>query len=85
MQIKKILYYCNTEGNKSAYIYTFSNSTHYIDSEICEWQKDSALVDIIDRCDQMKQTGTFEGFAYGTSWQNSTHYIDNRICEWKEK
>ena len=85
IQIKKILYYCSTDGYKPALVYTFSNSTHYIDSDICEWQKDSTLVDIIDRCDQINQTGTFGGFAYGASWQNSTHYIDNRICEWKEK
>ena len=84
VQIKKILYHCNADRSKPAHVYTFSNSTHYIDSNICKWQKDSVLADIIDRCDQIKQTGTFGGFAHGSSWQNHTHYIDNHSCEWKE-
>ena len=83
LQTKKILYLCNADENIIGTGYKFSNSTHYIDSDVCEWQKDSVLVDIIDRCEQIKQTGTFGGFAYGASWQNDTHYIDNATCEWK--
>ena len=85
VQIKKILYHCNADENRLGTAYEFSNSTHYIDSDVCSWQKDSVLVDILDRCDQIKQTGTFGWFVYGASWQNGTHYIDNNICEWKEK
>ena len=85
VQIKKILYFCDANERKPGHIYQFSNSTHYIDSDICEWQKNSVLIDIVDRCDQINQTGTFGGFAYGASWQNSTHYIDNFTCEWNEK
>lgn len=44
----------------------------------------SVLGDILDRCDQIKRTGTFEGFAYGSSWENETHYIDNMDCKWIE-
>ena len=85
VQIKKILYHCNTNENKPSTVYKFSNSTHYIDSDICEWQKDFVLADILKRCEQVKQTGTFGGFAYGASWQNNTHYINNNVCKWKEK
>ena len=85
VQIKKILYRCNADENIIGTGYKFSNSTHYIDSDICEWQKDFVLADIVDRCEQIKQTGTFGGFAYGASWQNNTHYIDDNSCEWKEK
>ena len=63
---------------------SWENSTHYIDNNICEWQKNSVLIDILDRCEQIKKTGTFGGFAYGASWQNDTHYIDNTICEWEK-
>ncbi|QMU55184.1 MAG: hypothetical protein GKS07_10005 [Nitrosopumilus sp.] len=85
LQIKKILYHCNTDENIIGTVYEFLNSTHYIDSDICEWQKDFVLADILEKCEQIKQTGTFGGFAYGASWQNSTYYIDNNICEWREK
>ena len=63
---------------------SWENSTHYIDNNICEWQKSSVLIDILDRCEQIKKTGTFGGFAYGASWQNDTHYIDNTTCEWEK-
>ena len=63
---------------------SWENSTHYINNNICEWQKNSVLIDILDRCEQIKKTGTFGGFAYGASWQNSTHYIDNTTCEWEK-
>ena len=62
---------------------SWGNFTHYINNNICEWQKDSVMIDILDRCTQIKETGTFGGFAYGASWQNDTHYIDNTTCEWK--
>ena len=42
------------------------------------------MIDILDRCEQIKETGTFGGFAYGASWQNDTHYIDNTLCEREE-
>ena len=83
LQIEKILDNCNVGGATTATLYKFSNSTHYIDSNICEWQKDSVLVDILDRCEEIRQTGTFGGFAYGASWQNGTHYIDNDSCKWE--
>ena len=63
---------------------SWENSTHYIDNNICEWQKNSSLIDILGRCEQIKKTGTFGGFVYGTSWQNDTHYIDNTVCEWEK-
>ncbi len=62
---------------------SWENSTHYIDNNICEWQKNSVLIDVLDRCEQIKETGTFGGFAYGASWQNDTHYIDNTACKWE--
>ena len=83
LQIKKILDQCNIDGVTINILYKFSNSTHYIDSKVCEWQKDSVLTDILDRCEQIKRTGTFGGFAYGASWQNDTHSIDNNSCKWE--
>lgn len=80
-RIQKILDHCNTERAKIQPPYKFSNSTHYIDSDVCSWQKGSVLIDILDRCDQIKETGTFDGFAYGSTWQNDTHYIDNTNCK----
>ena len=85
LQIQKILDHCNAEGVKIQPNYKFSNATHYIDSDICSWQKDSTLIDILDRCDQIKTTGSFGGFAYGASWQNDTHSIDNNSCKWEIK
>jgi len=44
--------------------------------------KYSVLADILDRCEQIKKTGTFDGFTYSLSWKNDTHYIDNNSCRW---
>jgi len=85
LPIQKILEYCNADGVKIQPLYKFSNSTHYIDSNVCEWQKDFVLIDILDRCDQIKKTGSFGGFAYGRNWQNDTHYIDNMDCKWENR
>ena len=49
VQIKKIMYHCNADEKRIGTVYEFSNSTHYMDSDICEWQKDSVLVDIVGR------------------------------------
>jgi hypothetical protein len=84
LQIKKVLDQCNNESKvQISILYKFSNLTHYIDGHVCEWQKDSVLIDILDRCKQIKETGSFDGFAYGSSWQNETHSIDNSSCKWE--
>ena len=78
--------YTMPDGRKYAIAdvgFTYSNDTHIINNNICEWQtiekyeSDSALKNILDRCLQGNIGFTDEDF---TRWNNETHYIDTDIC-----
>lgn len=78
-ELQQVLDYCNdTSGVKNAILYNYSNETHSINNNTCEWKEHENFPNTDNLC-----------IPYGDQWvtgeeiRNQTHIFDKDSCTWK--
>ena len=73
-----IIEYCNdTSGVKNAIAYGYSNDTHFINNEVCEWQRLPLYPNSTVICNPYADKG-----VTGKEIRNKTHIFDKHSCSW---
>ena len=95
-QLRRIFDYCNTKETGIAMIqprWTYSNDTHYINNDTCEWkiiEKGNIDIALFEKNrNQLSQVSDWcndtSSVKYGFyNYSNETHSINTSTCEWKE-
>lgn len=77
-ELKQVLDWCNDTSGVKYGFYNYSNETHSIDTDTCEWKPHKPYPTGNNLC-----IPYVEKWVADEDWSNGTHYFDSDSCLWK--